>query len=519
MQRTLTALATLLALAGALDAAGCASFPSAETADGSSPESGADATGDGTATVETGGGQEGSADAGGDRSNPLPDGSPDSGCKPQSAPNGSMGVFVAQGGGAAGMCGAITAPCGTIAAALAAIAQSGGTKNIVYVAKGTTPYAEQVTLPAGVTIQGGWTYEGGGSWARTCPFDPSQTVIQAPAGADRVVIVSYASGSSTLDTLTIRNPTAAGTGVSLYGVFASSAQATGGALTLENVAVSVAAGGPGGTGGQGVDGGPPPATCAVGVTMQPGSPGAAGNGASVGTYDVNGFHPSTGSTASPGGPGSNGTAGPACGQTGGPGEMQAWQVVTNHYSSDSNCCGTTCSTCPGNATAFCGGQGTPGCGSTGSAGGAGGTGGGASIGVFVWNETVTLDGTSSITTSAGGQGGPGGPGGPVYQGSQGAPGAQSTQVFSTACTPMAGPVCIQSYQPLDGGSPGGPGYSGGIGGQGGGGAGGDSICIVSHQGSSVTTTASCTHGAGGTPGAGGSPTPAPGRSAPTFTAP
>jgi hypothetical protein len=283
-------------------------------------------------------------------------------------------------------------------------------------------------------------------------------------------------------------------------------------LVLTNVSINVAAGGPGATGAQGGDGGPPVSSCTPGGTLQNGTPGGAGNGATTGSYGPSGYSPSTGTAGKPGGVGSNGGAAPTCGQTGGPVcVQQAYGLVNGDYTSNQNCCvqnggvGTTCVACTAMPTPLSGGTGTSGCGSTGSAGGAPGTGGGASIALFVWNETVTVNG-SGITTVGGGPGGAGGPGGPVYPGGAGAPGAQSPQLVSSACSQQTvggNPVCVASYKPLDGGAPGGSGFSGGIGGQGGGGNGGDSYCWYVGVGSGGKVSADTFTSAHGQPGPGG----------------
>jgi len=434
------------------------------------------------------------------------------------------GVTVAPNGDMTANCGAPALPCGTITLAIAKAQQLG--VGDIFVAKGT--YQDKVNLANGIQVHGGWVYAGAGSWSYpSCTPDPSATVIQSLPGVDRVVVADYA-GTASLDSLKIDNDTTAATGTattpgqSLYGIFAANSQAGQTVLNLNNVVITVAAGGAGGDGLQGVDGGAPGSACSVGTTLAPGDAGIPGLGATAGVPSASGYQPSTGKNGSQGDPGSNGSAAPQCGQANGPQQaLQARQVVNNDYTTGT-CCGTTCVACATPPTTLCGGAGTPGCGSTGSAGGAGGTGGGASIGVFVFNETVTINGTS-IATAGGGHGGDGGLGGPVYNGSLGAPGGQSSQFVSTACTPQTvggNPVCVQQYKPLDGGSPGGQGYSGGTGGQGGGGSGGDSFCWFIGTGATVNvdavTTANCQPGPGGPGGdqGGGTSQGAPGASLP-----
>lgn len=408
------------------------------------------------------------------------------------APDTVHGVFVAP-GGAVTSCGAVNAPCATISAAFQYV---GNGKNVVYVAQST--YVEQVTVPSGVTIQGGWVYMGAGQWSHPCAQDPSQTVIQAPAASTRAVIVSFSSGSSTLDTLTISNPNTAASGQSLYGVFAANAQAGQPSLTLTNVDVAVNAGGAGSPGGQGGQGNAPPPTCLSGDGADGGA-GSAGTGALNGTYSAAGFQPAQGGQGNSGSPGDNGTAAPP---------KPCVDTYTGSNTTNPNCCDIAnvgCGVCTGTQTnPICSSQGTNGCGSSGSPGGMGGGGGGASIGIFVWNEVVVLDDVN-ITTAMGGQGGQGGPAQSAAPGSAGASGAQSTQAYFSACVTSGCPNnCICKANPplyVPGGGPGGTGGTGGTGGQGGGGAGGDSLCYYESPAGAVTASGgNCT-----TP-----PNPAPG---------
>ena len=64
-------------------------------------------------------------------------------------------------------------------AAVAAAAAVGRT--LVYVGSGT--YNETVVLSSGVTLQGGWTYAGGGAWQPVCSGDVAAvTVIKGTDG-------------------------------------------------------------------------------------------------------------------------------------------------------------------------------------------------------------------------------------------------------------------------------------------------------------------------------------------------
>ncbi len=423
------------------------------------------------------------------------------------SPNPTIGVFVAP-GGATSSCGSVSAPCGTVTAGLAALAAS-GSKTLVYVAVSTasppTPYVEQVTLPAGVTIQGGWVYSGGSSWARPCSPDPTGAVIQAPAGSDRVVIANY-TGTSTLDTVTVKNATTATAGQSLYGVFVSGASTN---LTLTDVAVSVAAGGAGANGSTGGAGAA--AGTAGSCSNGDGAPGSPGAGATSGVYTSTGYVPDQ-NPATGGGQGHNGAGGTAGGT---PGPM-----VT-----EGNCeQGTLGCQVPLSPQS---GQGTPGlagCGGGGSFGGTPGKSGGSSVGVFVWDATVTMGG--SIAPGPGGTGGSGGtsvsvPGGPGAAGNPFSVVSTCQDNPPPPCNASSHCVCVATgHATSNGGAAGGTGSAGGTGGTGGSGAGGDSFCVVHNSAASVSSSAACTPGSAGVAGtaAGGNPGAA-GRSGASYVAP
>jgi hypothetical protein len=420
-------------------------------------------------------------------------------------------VFVAQGSPTTN-CGSESSPCGTITAALSVVQNSVGTKNVIYVAGSSTPYAEPapITLPAGVTIQGGWE-DVGGQWSHPCPPNASRVVIEAPAGSKYVISASY-NGSSTIDSLTITNNTIATPGESLYGIFEANAQASQTTLTVTNVVINVAAGGSGIPGTAGDAGAAPAPSCSPGNGINAGMNGS--NGSTPTTppagYGLGGYAPAGGGIGGNSGDGQPGAAAPGIGADGGP------QCITNAYPSsnttDLTCCGNYggfvlgggCVNCTGSPTAqLCGGVGTNGCGSGGSKPGSGGGGGGASIGVYAWNVTVNLQAT--INTGAGGTGGAGGPGGSVSTGSLAVAGASDAYV--TACNTVTSGTKAECQAtstggPLAGGAKGQNGGTGGQGGQGGGGTGGDSYCYYAGGGANVTANVTCTPG---TAGSGGSP--------------
>ena len=418
-------------------------------------------------------------------------------------PDPASGVFVAQPGVGTTSCGAPSAPCSTITAGLNALVSG---QNTVYVAEGT--YLEQVTLPAGVTVSGGWIYQGAG-WKRDCA-SPSKTIIQAPVGSDRVVIANASGPTATLDTLQIvnANTAAAGTstqgGQTLYGIVATNAQSGQSSLSLTNVAISVADGGPGETGNQGLPGGAPTAGCTADSTANAGMNGqtpALGQGATgSGKYGPSGYLPQSGSQASMNGTdGHNGSAAPLKGQ--------CQPVYPNSNTDNPNCCddgsGAGCSACSGSLTppGPCGAQGGPGCASKGSQAGYGGTGGGASIGIFTYNVAVSLSGVS-INTGAGGKGGDGGQGGTVPPPLPPTTGASAKYVETCTNHCNSQTMTCTCFPATEGallGSTGGDAGTGGTGGQGGGGAGGDSVCYATFGAGSVTPTSglTCNQGAGG----------------------
>ena len=412
------------------------------------------------------------------------------------APDTTAGVFVSP-GGMTTSCGSETQPCGTIAAGLAQIASSSGTKTILYLGNGT--YPEQVTLPAGVTIQGGWL-DTGGTWSHLCNPSPPGAIISAPSGTSTAVQASY-SGSSELDTVQVQNGQTAGPGESLYGI---SVLGSSTALVLNDVVLSVASAGPG------VDGMPATPGVAGGngngsacTTAQDGGSGgngSAGAGAPPGGYSMSGYAPKSGQAGQSGGNSNNGPDGGAgaCNP-----ETMAYCCNMNDGCNQGSAGGCT-------NTTFCGSPGAPGCGGTPATAGTFGTGGGSSIGVFVWGGTVTITG-GQYTTGNGGKGGDGGSGADGGAGALGAYGANAQWPSSCNSIYHSGTqtyTCTFGFSTV--GQTGGPGSLGGNGGsagQSGGGSGGDSYCWYANNGGSITPTggAACSPGLaglGGSQGAG-----------------
>jgi hypothetical protein len=224
-------------------------------------------------------------------------------------------------------------------------------------------------------------------------------------------------------------------------------------------------GGPGQEGAVGTTGGPgAPGSSQNGTVGDPGAPGDPGNhadgGSAIVSADVSGFLQEH---ADAGGSGANGQGGGGGGGGGG---------------GDDSCDSFGSSG---------GGGGGGGCGGT---GGSGGEGGGASIALYVWNSTVSVE-DSTLATGDGGGGGTGGDGGAGGEGGPGGPGG-----------PYGGGV---EQDDAGNGAAGGVGGDGGDGGAGGGGGGGPSIGILCAGGGAIAADSGNTFslGSGGPGGAGG----------------
>jgi hypothetical protein len=142
----------------------------------------------------------------------------------------------------------------------------------------------------------------------------------------------------------------------------------------------------------------------------------------------------------------------------------------------------------GNGTCFGASGGAGGMGGCGGTGGSPGEGGGASVGLLVWNSQVEIH-ASSISSGVGGSGGNGGKGGGGGAGAGGALGGTGSQGDGIA-----------------GGGRGGKGGPGGNGGSGSGGTGGPSYALVYSSGAKPTfdvTDTTLTAGNGGSEGVGG----------------
>ncbi len=406
------------------------------------------------------------------------------------------GVFVAPPPGGVDSAGCGTSPnspCASIGQGLmtSTMTTGAGARNIVYIAGGPTggpvalPYVEKLTLPAGVTVQGGWHWAGGGSseWLFDCSASPESVVtVQALPTQNMTVIANSNNGMSTLSTLTVLSKATANPGESLYGIFATGANTQ---LTLTDVLIVVQQGGAGQTGANGNPGVTPP-------TCSPGDGNAATGTATVGTAGAaasvssTGFSPQTGGTGATGAAGDNGPAGAA--------------GMTVTYS---QCTSVTPSCVQGNNFSCVGGTGINGCGGGGGMGGGGGGGGGSSVALFAYDATVIVT-AGGFQAGNGGSGGPGGAGGSGVAGSAGSVG--SPLACSTSSC-MTSSKCISGETTANGGAaPTSGGGQGNSGGSGGGGSGGDSYAILtggmafSRLNISLSTPPTL---AAGQPGAGG----------------
>ncbi len=190
----------------------------------------------------------------------------------------------------------------------------------------------------------------------------------------------------------------------------------------------------------------------AGQPGSPGNPGGNGAAAAVGVLSVSGYTPAHGADGTHGWPGQ-----------GGGGSGASW--------SNTGCVGPS--------------GGARGLGGCGGFAGTKGTGGGASIGLLVWESGVTLQ-DCSVTSGVGGKGGDGGAGGAASLGQLGAGGGFATHLG------------------MEDAGKAGTGGNGGPGGSGSGGTGGPSYAIA-HKGAAPVQEGVVTlvNGSGGEKGLGG----------------
>lgn len=376
-------------------------------------------------------------------------------------------------------CGDRITPCATIAHAQAR-AQVFERKRIL-IARGT--YRESVTASSGFTFEGGWDVLGT-SWIRTC-VEPryAAVVIEAPETETTTLTATDLAEEVTLRALTLRSKAVAGPGESLYGIAARGASTS---VVLDGVAVEVAAGGDGVTGNVGPEGDAGLVGCSTGDAGV-GEDGELGLGADAGVFTVDGYQPASA------GSGVDGTAGESGGPPGA-GPCIACIKCIGGLACDKSSDGTSC-----------GGPGKPGCGGAGGVGGGPGHGGGASIGVFLWDARVSAIG-GVIRVGAGGLGGGGGAGGAGGRGSLGDRGDPG-RLCNVDCNGLLLTCGEITRATGPGGDAGAPGGRGGRGGQGGGGSGGPSFAIVRGGDAQITVSEATTleHGDAGVSLGNGSP--------------
>jgi hypothetical protein len=465
-------------------------------AQGAGADSGAGDSGSSGAT-----GEAGSSDGGGNETDAGPDveagadAGPDAPSCETAQPDLERGIFVSNSGndGADGsMCGAIGSPCATIKRALG-LAK---TNSVIYLDAGT--YEEDgLALRGDVTLQGGWARRTDGKWSHACGPDAAARAVLRAKSADRTLSAVDLGGVATLETLAVRSKTApAAAGVSVYGIFATGITTR---LLLRDVAIEVGAAGAGATGANGKDGGQVPPACPAGTGQAGTAAGLAGAGAPSATFNVTGFLPAAGVEGGSGSNGAPGTEAPPAPCEACPHELAACQASCPSNPCKSVVCGWT------NLVTICGGPGTSGCGGEGGRGGAPGGGGGSSVGVFLWNATMTIE-SGRIGAAAGGAGGPGGKGGNGVPGGAGYPGSAKQ---CGGCGPVSEVSCGIQPRAMPGGLPGGTGGAGKAGGPGGGGAGGHSYAIYKGN-SAIVNVAAGVELVAGAPGSGGGAAPSKG---------
>ena len=432
-----------------------------------------------------------------------------------------------------------TTPATAVASIPVGITKAGTTsRSVVLVANGA--YA-RFALASGLTVRGGYptTFVGrsgtttvnGGSDATTGLFDgvlvngisaastlSDLTVNGGTGSANPSGVVIQNSSNITLLRLTVTSGTPTGAGSSAYGIRVVGSSA----ISVQSTSASASAGvagasGSGGTtgstgctgaagvaetegngsscGGAGVAaGGFPGGGGAAGSFFGSGSAGNnggnGGGGAAAGGGGAGGYcvtpSPGNGGAGNGGGAGSAGsTAAGGASSVAGAGTLWAGQNGGTGGAGSSGAGGGGAgggggSYCAGGASGARGGGG--GAGGTGGAGGGGGNAGGASIALYTFNSSVTVDSGSSLAAAAGGAGGAGAAGGVGGTGGAGGNGAS------------------QSKGGDAGG--GGGGGGGGAGGAGGGAQGGPSIAVF-HAGTGTLTVSTSTLSRSATAASGG----------------
>jgi hypothetical protein len=346
-------------------------------------------------------------------------------------------------------------------------------RNLIYVQEGQYVLNQKLTIPTGITIEGGFT-TGADGWIKNSA-SISQIVINSQAEYSGLIafyigLELFNVNDIHIEDLTI-NVLPGGTvltsnrsGATIYGVYARNSQD----YRIERCIISTGNAANGGTGLQGANG-------------NAGGAGSAGQG---GCSGCNGF--------GAGGPGGLGANAGGNGGTGGYGDNNGQNGAQGAGPAGGN--GGTGGSGDGSTCAFgCSNGGTGGTGMQGNSGANGGNGAPALAGSYVFGYYQPGNGTNGANGISGSGGGGGGGGG------------------GTDC-------CLDDRG--GGGGGGGAGGAGGIGGEGGGGGGGafafftwnngasaQLIDVVLNPGSAGIGAIGGTGGAGGAGGAGGSAGP------------
>ncbi|MCL2723375.1 MAG: hypothetical protein FWD69_02965 [Polyangiaceae bacterium] len=368
-------------------------------------------------------------------------------------------------------------------------------RSSVFVCASASAYAEAVTLPANVSLYGGFECT---SWVYTCerpkvaPDQPGIALnIASSTGttiADMTFVAKDASlaGDSSIAIFIANSEVALRrvTGVSGNGVAGKKGDVPGSNYSsdTQGIATTTGTGAPAKT-----------CTCQDGTSSTGGAGGNVGNAPIAGAGSASPMPTNASSSAGAGGTGSSnsctsgGTGASAnIGGTGGLGASTLGILSSTYWTPAPGSLGSNGNPGQGGGggSGGSGGGGGGGCGGCGGSGGLGGQGGGASIAIALYESTLQLD-TCTLQTSNAGKGGDGSAGQDGLTGGTGGTG---------------------------GGCWGGYGGCGSGGGGGGSGAGGISVGVLSSSGSTLhqVTAMAITLGAAGqagdpgTSGAGGS---------------
>ncbi len=375
-------------------------------------------------------------------------------------------VFVLQGGSTiVPSCGTKADPCGTIAIGI--IVANANRAKAIYIGPGV--YAETVSLPSGVAMEGGFQVTGA-TWTAAC--ENLSTTIAPDAGI-AVTVQGVLNGA--IRFLTIETKGHGDVGESLFGVVVTDS-----ALTIENANVYAELGGPGLNGAATTANNTGDKNC-----TESGMGGAPGTAGTAGMFTPTGYQ--VGSGGGVGASGANGVGGaytaPSCSNMCVAGCVVALDDAGVPVDDAGNevtdggigeCLVTT-------QSMVCGVDVAMACGGNGGLGGGGGGSGAASVAVFAsGGTTLTITG-GALVAAGGGLGGAGG------AGALGTAGQGANTGMSADCYTTCDPTCSTptTDAPLAGGSTTASGV-GGAGGAGGGGGGGPTYLFATVAGANVT---------------------------------